>query len=110
MARRGVSIWLANRIGVMSWQTGVAFIAFLLVTYVVLPILILWLRDWVENAWYKWQNPPEEISSDRVLYEQRILRPDWQFYERHLQRRVPMALRDLYGDRELVTAQGLDYS
>jgi hypothetical protein len=41
---------------------------------------------------------------------QRILHPDWVFYERHLERPVPPALRELYADRELVVLQDLKYA
>ena len=44
---------------------------------------------------------------ERGAYEDRILRPDWEFYERHLRRPVPPALRELYSDRRLVTGQVL---
>jgi hypothetical protein len=53
---------------------------------------------------------PEELEAERQAYEERILRPDWEFYERHLQRSAPEALRKLYADRALVTAGNLDYS
>ena len=51
----------------------------------------------------------EEEAAERQEYEKRILEPDWEFYERHLQRPVPTALRELYADRALVTAGGLKY-
>jgi hypothetical protein len=53
---------------------------------------------------------PEQLAAERQAYEDRILRPDWEFYERHLQRPAPAALRELYADRALVTSGGLDYS
>jgi hypothetical protein len=46
---------------------------------------------------------PEQLIAERQAYEQRILRPDWDFYERHLQRPAPPALRELYTDHALVT-------
>jgi hypothetical protein len=42
--------------------------------------------------------------------EERLLRPDWEFYERHLGRRAPAALRELFADRDLVTTCGLNYT
>jgi hypothetical protein len=54
--------------------------------------------------------PPEELAAARRAHEERILRPDWEFYERHLQRPAPAALRELYANRELVTALSLAYS
>jgi hypothetical protein len=44
----------------------------------------------------------------RAIIE-RLLRPDWAFYERHLRRPAPAALRGLFADRELVMACGLSY-
>ena len=46
---------------------------------------------------------------ERQAIVERLLRPNWEFYERHLQRPAPPALRDLYGDRRLVTMVGLKY-
>ena len=77
---------------------------------VVLPLLLLWLRDRVTAVVWRRRNPPEKIAVARRSYEERILRPDWEFYEHHLQRPVPSALRGLYADQALVTAQGLDYT
>ena len=82
----------------------------LVALFIGLPLLILWLRDRVSRAVGRRRNPPEKIAADRRAYEERILRPDWAFYERHLQRAAPPALRELYADQALVTAQGLDYS
>ncbi len=78
--------------------------------FVGLPFGILRLRDHIKEARRRRRNPPEKVASDRRAYEERILHPDWEFYERHLERPVPPALRDLYADRALVIMQGLDYS
>lgn len=51
----------------------------------------------------------EELAVERQAFEEHLLRPDWEFYARHLQRPVPQALRELYADRALVTAGGFDY-
>ncbi len=53
---------------------------------------------------------PEQLAAARRAYEERLRRPDWKFYERHLQRRAPAALRELYAERDLVTASDLAYS
>jgi hypothetical protein len=50
----------------------------------------------------------EQDTAERNAYEAQILQPDWEFYERHLQRPAPTALRDLYADPALVTACCLD--
>jgi hypothetical protein len=85
-------------------------VIFLVALLIGLPVLILWLRDRVSHAVWRYRNPPEKIAADRRAYEERILCPDWAFYERHLQRPAPTALRELYADRSLVTAQGINYS
>ena len=46
---------------------------------------------------------------DRRACEARIANPDWTFYESHLQRPAPAALRELYSDRELVLTNGTEY-
>ena len=86
--------------------TAVIFIVALLIG---LPVLILWLRDRIAGALRARRNPPETTAADRRAYEQRLLRPDWDFYERHLQRPAPLALRELYVDWQLATAQDLAY-
>lgn len=85
-------------------------IVFLVALFIGLPLLILWLHHRISRAIWRYRNPPEKIAAERRAYEERILRPDWAFYERHLKRPAPPALRELYADRTLVTAQGLDYS
>ncbi len=51
----------------------------------------------------------EEIEEDRRSYLERMTQHDWAFYERHLQRPVPRALRELFADPALVPAGGLKY-
>ena len=82
----------------------------LVALFIGLPLLILWLRDRVSRARGRRRNSPEKLKVDRREYEERIVRPDWVFYERHLQRPAPRALRELYADRALVTAQSLEYT
>jgi hypothetical protein len=74
------------------------------------PLLILILRDRVSGALWRRRNPPEKLAADRRAYEQRILHPDWAFYERHLQRPAAQALRDLYADHALIVSQDVAYS
>ena len=78
--------------------------------FVGLPLAILFLRDRVSRALWRRRNPPEKLAADRRAYEERLLRPDWAFYERHLGRPAPPALRELYADRALVMAQDMDYT
>ena len=55
------------------------------------------------------RNANEAAIARRAIVE-RLLRPDWVFYERHLQRSAPAALRELYADQSLVTIIGLKYN
>src|SRR5437867_3832115 len=66
----------------------------------------LLLRDYM----WRLRHPPEEEEAERKALEQRILSPDWTFYERHLQRPAPTALRELFADRRLVTSCGLEFT
>jgi hypothetical protein len=56
------------------------------------------------------RHPPEMQAAERQALEERILSPDWAFYERHLQRPAPTALRQLFADKALVTSCGLAFS
>lgn len=49
-------------------------------------------------------------APDRSEIEASLLQPDWDFYEQHLQRPAPAALRALYADTPWITATLLDYS
>lgn len=80
----------------------------IVVLFVGVPVGILWLRDRVSRARWRGRNTPVKIDAERQAYEERLLHPDWEFYQRHLQRPTPAALRDLYADRVLVLAQDLD--
>ena len=51
---------------------------------------------------------PEELAAAQKEDDERLLKPDWKFYEQHLKRPVPTALRQLYADSELITMQGVD--
>jgi hypothetical protein len=62
-------------------------------------ILVGW---WWTNRDYRRRFPPEKEAAEAKAIEERMLRPDWGFYERHLQRPVPEALRQLYSDHELL--------
>jgi len=59
---------------------------------------------------YRRRFPPEREAAERRAFEQRILRPDWAFYEQHLQRPIPDTLRKLFADQALVTDGGFDYA
>ncbi|HEX3627541.1 MAG TPA: SMI1/KNR4 family protein [Verrucomicrobiae bacterium] len=49
-------------------------------------------------------------SIERTELVNRLFHPDWQFYERHLQRPAPAALRELYADRRLVAIAGPNHN
>jgi hypothetical protein len=66
----------------------------------------LLLRDYL----WRQKHPPEEEAVERKALEERLLSPDWAFYEQHLQRPAPTALRELFADRALVTSCGLEFS
>ncbi len=51
----------------------------------------------------------EQLAAERVAFEERLIRPDWDFYARHLQRPVPPAIRELYSDQSLIRSGGFDY-
>ena len=73
--------------------------------FVGLPILLLVLRDRAAASQRSRARAAEQQSHDR-----RLLNPDWANVERHLQRPVPPALRELYADRALVTGRDLRWS
>ena len=85
-------------------------ISIALALILLVPFLLLILRDRVLGARRKRQDQSVRLDAERSAYRERILRPDWAFYERHLQRPVPSALRDLYADRSLVGSVGFGYS
>jgi len=64
-------------------------------------LIILLLKDRISSVLQRGQNPPEEIDAQ---FRASLLSPDWAFYERHLQRPAPAALRELYSDMALITA------
>jgi hypothetical protein len=51
----------------------------------------------------------EQLAAERQAFEERLLRPDWEFYARHLQRPVPAALRAPYAAPALLTSGGFAY-
>ena len=77
--------------------------------------LVLVICFWALVIWYfvsdaiRRRRDAKKDAVERKAIEERLLRPDWEFYERHLQRPAPAALRELYADRALVTTCGLAY-
>ena len=76
--------------------------------FIALPIVILVLRDRAGAVLWNRRNPPEKLAAERRAYEARLVDPDWEFYERHLQRPAPAALRELFADHRLIVAQDID--
>jgi hypothetical protein len=48
---------------------------------------------------------PEELEAASAVWRSRLLRPDWAFYEKHLQRPAPAALRELFADVGLLLGE-----
>jgi hypothetical protein len=63
-------------------------------------LVVLLLKDRFSGVFRRRRSPPEEIGA----YDTSLLNPDWAFYERHLQRPAPAALRELYSDAALISA------
>jgi hypothetical protein len=78
--------------------------------FIGLPILILWMNDRRTKARQDREQLPEIRDAHRRTHEQRITRPDWACVERHLVRKPPQSLRDLYADHALVTRHDLNYT
>ena len=84
-------------------------IFFLIGIFVVLPIVLLFLRDKISAFLWEKRNPQERLEAERKEYEIKILSPDWNFYEKHLSRAVPKKLKEMWSDSHLVTSGGFDY-
>jgi hypothetical protein len=67
-------------------------------------IAILLLKDKASKAIWRRRNPPEKLEAARRLYQARLLKPDWAFYERHLGRPIPQAIVALFGDAERLSS------
>jgi hypothetical protein len=77
----------------------------ILVLFVALPALVLYIayrrRLAVRHGW---------MGIPRAAYERQLLAPDWTFVERHLDRPVPRALRELYANHSVLTATNLTFA
>ena len=81
----------------------------MMVAYVLAAVGVLTARDWIDEA-FRWRREtPERLAAVTLAQERRLLTPDWAYYERHLQRAVPEAIRELYRDRDLVLSGGFQY-
>jgi len=76
---------------------------------IVMAALLLWLNDRIlDRRWHR-QNPPEKLAALQKRLEERILKPDWEFYETHLQRPAPQALRELFANTEYLLNVNLEF-
>jgi hypothetical protein len=64
-------------------------------------LVILLLKDRICDAFSRRRNATELIDAQ---FRASLLSPDWAFYERHLQRPAPAALREIYSEIALMTA------
>jgi hypothetical protein len=74
-----------------------------------LAAALLLARDRIARAIWNWRNPPEKLAAIRRDFEARLSKPDWTFYEGHLERKIPDALRTAYSDLALLRMQGLKH-
>jgi hypothetical protein len=99
--QRGAPVWAGRRSqpSLLSALMGLVAIG--------LPAL---LYAWKGRFSLRETATPEMQAATRLEYEKLILKPNWEYCERQLQRPVPAALRALYADEEWVTAGGLEFS
>ncbi len=84
-------------------------IVLLMIVCLLTAVGALTVRDWIDEA-FRWRREtPERLAAVTLAQERRLLTPDWAYYERHLQRAVPAAIRQLYCDRELILSGGIQY-
>jgi hypothetical protein len=84
-------------------------IVVLMIACVLTAIGVLTIRDRIDEA-FRWRSEmPERVAAVALAQERRLLTPDWAYYERHLQRAVPEAIRGLYRDCELILSGGFQY-
>jgi hypothetical protein len=62
----------------------IAGVLAIVLLFVGLPLVILKVRDRVVRTQRDHRNRPETQAAARQAYEQRIVRPDWEYVERHL--------------------------
>lgn len=74
-----------------------------IINIVVLLGLVLFVGLFIfDFIWNRRHRASDEAERDAL--ERRRQHPDWEFYERHLQRQAPTALRELFADQALVTS------
>jgi len=63
-------------------------------------VIILLVKDRISDVLRRREDTPEKLPAELHT----LMHPDWAFYERHLQRPAPAALRELYSDMALIKA------
>jgi hypothetical protein len=89
----------------------VAFAAIVCLSiFVGLALCVLWIKDKLVFALSKKsrEKNAELLLSARMEREKQLQSPDWAFYEQHLQRPVPLALKILYSQLELIQSQNFN--
>jgi hypothetical protein len=79
-------------------MVGVVYLAILLG----LSVALLLANDWLRRFLWCRRNPPEKLAAERAHYLARVASPDWAYFEEHLQRPVPAALRGAFASKEFV--------
>jgi hypothetical protein len=116
--------WLPARWGLWAFRLLAAMVFLAYAAYVIdmmfltktsppYQALIGFLVIGVPSLWFALKGrfslhaPPsrEELEAGSAAWRERLLRPDWVFYEKHLQRPVPAALRELFADQELLLGE-----
>ena len=70
--------------------------ALVLVVFLAIAVLLLVLNDRMSALVWRFRNPPGKVAAQELRYEERLRSPDWVFYESHLQRLPPAALREAF--------------
>lgn len=82
-----------------------------------LNVFLLWLVLFTVGAVLLWRfEGPRRVAAARVAFanlveerRERLRSPNWEFYEAHLGRPVPDALRRFYAQTDLLLSDGLNY-
>jgi len=78
------------------------------IAYIVVVVVVCGFFAALYLLWHAHERgEPGEGEMDHKAVVERLLRPNWKFYERHLQRPAPKALRELFADTRLVTSCNL---
>jgi hypothetical protein len=81
-------------------------ILFLILLFVVLPVLILWARDRVRDL--RGRRSPEQKQADADAYRERLLNPKSGEVEASIGGLLPQRLLDLYMDHDTILRKGME--